>query len=387
MAVGDAVVSPRDARDRLRAYLQDRFQCQCVLLTGSGTQALTVALETGGSSIAALPAYNCYDIVTAAIGSRSRVLFYDIDPVSLSPDIDSLRRALERGARRVVAGNLFGFPLDWDTIRALCRQYDATLIEDAAQGLSSEWRGQIGGCFGDLTVLSFARGKGWTGGGGGALLIRRTGVDVPRLSHTGVAASLSTLAGLVSQWTLGRPALYGLPSAIPGLHLGVTRYRVPQEARTIPSVCAAVALRHAAVAEAAAEPRRLLAEKLREGLGRSRTVRGSLCRPLSGGVSGFLRLPIVASGEDEAHLLALEGRSLGLQRGYPRPLSCLPQVAALLEAPAHALSGAKLLSERLLTIPTHSLVSAADAEALTRLLTTELTRATRSHSSISISES
>src|SRR5690606_9592300 len=94
---------------------------------------------------------------------------------SLTPDGPSLRAALARRPAAVVAGSLYGFPLDWDGLRDACDDADALLIEDSAQGLGSGWKGRPGGSLGDLTVLSFGRGKGWSAGGGGALLARGRG--------------------------------------------------------------------------------------------------------------------------------------------------------------------------------------------------------------------
>ncbi|MEQ1857302.1 MAG: aminotransferase class I/II-fold pyridoxal phosphate-dependent enzyme, partial [Longimicrobiales bacterium] len=138
LAAWDAIRSPEGAREAFRAYLRERFNAPEAVLMASGTHALQLALEVAMAKrrgLVALPAYSCYDIVTAAVGAKVEATFYDIDPVSLSPDMQSLTQALEAGATTVVAGNLYGFPLDWDAIRAACDAHGAFLIEDAAQGL------------------------------------------------------------------------------------------------------------------------------------------------------------------------------------------------------------------------------------------------------------
>ena len=85
-------------------------------------------------------------------------MLYDICPENLGPDFDSLRRAVEAGARTVVVAHLFGIPVDLDRSRALCAEFGATLIEDAAQGAAGQWRGRPLGTYGSLGVLSFGRG-------------------------------------------------------------------------------------------------------------------------------------------------------------------------------------------------------------------------------------
>ena len=79
---------------------------------------------------------------------------------------ESLERALKRGAGVVVVAPLCGIPVDWDRVGRCLAPYGALAVEDAAQGHGAEWRGLPLGGLGTLSVLSFARGKGWTGGRG-----------------------------------------------------------------------------------------------------------------------------------------------------------------------------------------------------------------------------
>src|SRR5690625_7841010 len=86
------------------------------VLTGSGTDALQRAIvcacqRIGRGAVAAIPAYGCYDIATAAIGAEVRFFLYDIDPVTLGPDLDSLGSAIAAGASAVVVAPLYGAPV------------------------------------------------------------------------------------------------------------------------------------------------------------------------------------------------------------------------------------------------------------------------------------
>ncbi|MEX0907230.1 MAG: DegT/DnrJ/EryC1/StrS family aminotransferase, partial [Gemmatimonadota bacterium] len=221
--------SPDHAVVELEALLRQRFDAERVILFGSGTQALAAAIRAarkaaGGDRPVALPAFNCYDIAAAAIAADAPVLLYDIDPDTLGPDWASLRAALTAGAGAVVLASLYGYPIDWERATGLASGHGAILIEDAAQGSGGTWQGRALGSFGDLSVLSFGRGKGWTGGGGGALLLRHPDVHVPAPMPPGRGRGIrvATLAG--AQWLLSNPRLYGVPAAMPWLHLGETVY-------------------------------------------------------------------------------------------------------------------------------------------------------------------
>ncbi len=90
----------RRVRQSLDADLRSAYQPVGLYLTDSGTSALTLALrvaEAATHAPVALPAYCCYDVATAADGAGVPFHLYDIDPATLSPDMESLRRAFEAG--------------------------------------------------------------------------------------------------------------------------------------------------------------------------------------------------------------------------------------------------------------------------------------------------
>ena len=110
-----------DARQRVAGLLASRHGARRVLLLNSGTSALTLAMRAAGAgSIVALPAWCCYDVATAALGAGARVVHYDVDPATLTPDLASLRGALRQGATSVVVAALYGLVAPWDEIRPIC---------------------------------------------------------------------------------------------------------------------------------------------------------------------------------------------------------------------------------------------------------------------------
>ena len=174
--------------------------------------------EIGRQVAVAIPAFSCFDVASAAIGAGGPVILYDLDPLSLSPDLESLDRALAAGARIVVVAPLYGVPVDWDAIEDLASTYGATLIEDAAQGHGATHRRRPLGSLGEISTLSFGRGKGWTGGSGGAVLFaagesvaKRAARQRRRAARTSGPRRSSRRNG-----RLGRPSLYGIPQAVPG---------------------------------------------------------------------------------------------------------------------------------------------------------------------------
>jgi perosamine synthetase len=359
-ALAPALGDGAHERSALDAELRQAFGARDVVLVDSGTSALAMALRvtTPVDGIVALPAYACVDIGAAAIYARVRVRLYDVDPVTLSADLDSVSRVLAAGVDTIVASHLFGYPADVPAVAALAADHGAAVIEDAAQGAWGSLLGTRLGAFGPLTVLSFGRGKGMTGGGGGALLsIGERAPDAMTAAHTRIAApasSLRTLAVTTAQWALGRPALYALPSSIPALHLGETIYHPAHEPRSITS--ASASLVRAALARASDDltVRRRHADVLALAARSSRDL--SAVRPIAGAEPGYLRFPVRLA---DTRTWNREQPSLGIVHGYPDTLADLAALRSSLIGD-EKLPGARELQSSLVTLPTHSLLNEKD---------------------------
>ena len=337
--------------ERLRQLLSSEYGTTDLLLLDSGTSALRLAIEGAcaetGSDIVALPAYCCFDVATAAVGADARVALYDIRPETLGPDFDSLRDALEAGARVVVVAHLYGIPVDLDRSRELADEYGAVLIEDAAQGAGGSWRGEPLGSWGDLGILSFGRGKGRTGGGGGALLAnnfrgRSILTGVPAINRAG--GGLMKIAKLAAQWAFGRPSLYGIPASLPFLGLGETTYKEPWEPQGMDTGPAAALLVNW-------EPSKREEEVRREIFRLRHLSAASLSCLFSDGtaIPGGLRVPSLAFGDTGRDWS--QNRS-GRVEGYPLSLADLPELTGRLSWVSA--SSARDLASQLFTDPAHS---------------------------------
>jgi perosamine synthetase len=358
------------AEDHLRAILADHYHAEEVVLCASGTQALQLAIRLAadrspGASpegVVALPAYTCFDIASAAVGADVKVLFYDVDPETLSPDLESVARALEQGAGTVVVTPLYGIPIDWDGIEALTRSRGAVLIEDAAQSVGARWQGRRLGGLGELSVLSFGRGKGWTGGGGGALLLRGEAArPLPEEllgPRPGIREEIRRAVLTTAQWGLGRPGLYGIPARIPGLGLGETVYQTPRPVARMPHFSAVLAGRTAEVAESESVIRRAQVLVMEDRLARlQETGRLRLITPVFGGTPGYLRLPLLLKGGLHGLARLPWAERLGIRAGYPAILPHLPVLDPRVLEPSGPLPGATCLVQELITLPVHRFVS------------------------------
>lgn len=365
--VGAAMGFRADAGAAVSSALRRRYGCLDALLTDSGTSALILALRrmVPPRGTVAYPGYACIDLTTAALGAGVRVRLYDVDPVTLSPDLDSLRSAIRRGVDAIVVAHLYGYPADMIGVQKLAAEQGIPVIEDAAQAAGGTLHGAPLGSLGDVAILSFGRGKGTTGGSGGAILARTPAMadwtnSVRADLHPGSRGRMDVLS-LAAQRVLSHPYLYALPASTPGLKLGEMVYHPPRRPRGM-SAASAVILRWTLELETQeVSGRRARANDL---LSRMREIADvTAVRPIPGGESGFLRLALIDQTGTR-----MPSTDLGALRGYPLTLDQHPQLQPLLLAGERAGKGSYFLRDRLFTVPTHSHVGLSDRMRLTAWL-------------------
>ena len=356
----------------LERFLAFRYEAEQVRLFSSGTGALQEAIRAAmshvGHRVVVLPAFTCFDVAAAAVAVGARIRLYDLDPCSLGPDLDSLKRSLSGEPCAVVVSPLYGIPVDWDALTVLTSAAGALLVEDAAQGHGGLWCGRPLGSLGAVSVLSFGRGKGHTGGAGGAMMSRLGGPH-PQTNGSegnGLRGELQVAGVLAAQWVLARPELYGFPRALPWLHLGETVYRDAQPAAPMARAARASIMTLWSAAEREAQTRRANAGALSEALGVLAHV--SPITPPSNGTAGFLRFPVGLGRGWSGFSDVRRARRLGVAPSYPSSIADLPVVRKRLEEGRVRYPGAGQLARTLFTLPTHSRVTRADRDELLRML-------------------
>lgn len=106
-------------------------------------------------------------------------VFIDSEPNSWNMDPELLEKAIldrkektGKYPKAIIPVALYGMPYDCDKIMAIADKYGIPVVEDAAEGCGSRWKGQVLGTFGKFGVLSFNGNKMITTSGGGALICR-----------------------------------------------------------------------------------------------------------------------------------------------------------------------------------------------------------------------
>lgn len=157
------------------SWLENRFCAQKALLTTSGTAALEMAallsnIEPGDEVI--LPSYTFSSTATAFVLAGARLVFVDIRPDTMNLDENKIEDAITERSRVIVPVHYAGVSCEMDTIMDIADCHRLLVVEDAAQGVMSSYKGRPLGTIGDFGCFSFHETKNYSMGEGGAILIR-----------------------------------------------------------------------------------------------------------------------------------------------------------------------------------------------------------------------
>ena len=155
-------------------WLESNVGCSCALLTHSCTAALEMAailldIKEGDEII--MPSYTFVSTANAFVLRGGVPVFVDIRKDTLNIDEKRIEAAITSKTRAIVVVHYGGVSCEMDTIMSVASRYNILVVEDAAQGVMSKYKGRSLGSIGHLGCYSFHETKNIISGEGGALLV------------------------------------------------------------------------------------------------------------------------------------------------------------------------------------------------------------------------
>lgn len=159
---------------KCHAWLEARTGTNKALLTHSCTAALEMAailldIQPGDEVI--MPSYTFVSTANAFVLRGGVPVFVDIRPDTLNIDEQKIEAAITPRTKAIVPVHYAGVACEMDAIMTIAARHGLKVVEDAAQGIMSTYKGRPLGSIGDLGCLSFHETKNIISGEGGALLI------------------------------------------------------------------------------------------------------------------------------------------------------------------------------------------------------------------------
>lgn len=145
------------------------------LITTSCTHATEMAallcdIQPGDEVI--MPSYTFVSTANAFVLRGAKVVFVDIRPDTMNIDEKLIENAITKKTKAIVPVHYAGVACEMDTIMDIAKRNHLLVIEDAAQGVKSTYKGKPLGAIGDYGCYSFHETKNYSMGEGGALLIK-----------------------------------------------------------------------------------------------------------------------------------------------------------------------------------------------------------------------
>lgn len=156
-------------------WLENTTGTSKALLTTSCTHATELAailteIQPGDEVI--MPSYTFVSTADAFVLRGAKAVFVDIRPDTMNIDETLIEPAVTERTKCIVPVHYAGVSCEMDTILNIAKKHNLIVIEDAAQGIMSKYKGQILGTIGDYGCYSFHETKNFSMGEGGALLIK-----------------------------------------------------------------------------------------------------------------------------------------------------------------------------------------------------------------------
>lgn len=156
-------------------WIESKTGTKKALLTTSCTHATELAailadIKPGDEVI--MPAYTFVSTADAFVLRGATAVFVDIRPDTMNMDADLIEAAITDKTKAIVPVHYAGVSCDMDKIMEIAKKYNLVVVEDAAQGIMSTYKGKALGTIGDFGCFSFHETKNFSMGEGGALLIR-----------------------------------------------------------------------------------------------------------------------------------------------------------------------------------------------------------------------
>lgn len=156
-------------------WIEDTTGIAKALLTTSCTHATELAailcdIKPGDEVI--MPSYTFVSTADAFVLRGAKVVFVDIRPDTMNIDEKLIENVITDKTVAIVPVHYAGVSCEMDTIMEIAEKYNLKVVEDAAQGVMSKYKGKSLGTIGDYGCYSFHETKNYSMGEGGAILIR-----------------------------------------------------------------------------------------------------------------------------------------------------------------------------------------------------------------------
>ena len=368
------LVRPHVTMQRLQADFRAHFGVKHVWFVSSGKAALTLILRAlhtlSGRSQVVVPGYTCFSVPSAVVRAGLSIRLCDMNPNTFNLDFSRLAEVTDSDVLCVLATHLLGIGVDVPRVASICHPKGTFVVEDVAQAFGGESDGKPFGSIGDVSFLSFGRGKNITCGSGGVILTNDDRIgealaqEYAQLPGESVARQIQNWLEVAVTQLLIHPSRYWFPAGLPFLKLGETKFYADFPITRMDSVRAGLLRRWRKRLSRSTVSRVDHAEQIRR-------IVPSHVQPVTSSVPGrsvYLRFPLLMRSKQAKDVLCRRSveRGLGISALYPCAVKQIAELSGTLSS--QQVPQSTMIGERLVTLPTHEFVSDDDLVRLREAL-------------------
>lgn len=204
-------------------WLKTKTGAAGCLLTTSCTHATELAallcdIKPGDEII--MPSYTFVSTADAFVLRGAKVIFVDIRPDTMNINENLIENAITNKTKAIVPVHYAGVACEMDKIMEIAAAHDLYVIEDAAQGVMSEYKGKALGTIGDAGCYSFHETKNYSMGEGGAILLKnRDKIELAEIIREKGTNRSKFFRGQVDKYTWVEAGSSYLPSELNAAYL------------------------------------------------------------------------------------------------------------------------------------------------------------------------
>ncbi len=159
---------------RCHSWFEERLGCKKALLTTSCTHALemvAILIDIKKGDEVIMPSYTFVSTANAFVLRGAKIVFVDIRPDTMNINERKIEEAITPKTKAIVPVHYAGVACEMDAIMDIASRHNLFVVEDAAQGMMSTYKGKALGTIGHFGTYSFHETKNYTSAGEGGLLI------------------------------------------------------------------------------------------------------------------------------------------------------------------------------------------------------------------------
>lgn len=360
------IISRQDNIAELNKYIQTHTNTKHCFFVSTGRAAMILIINAlkktnvhNNKSSVIIPGYTCYSVASSVLRAGLDCKVADINPDTLSYDLDSLKKTCDKNTLAIITSSLYGMPNDMPEIERFAKENNIYLIDDAAQCLGGKINDRSIGSFGDVGLYSFDKGKNITSIQGGVIVTKSDEISsaiYDQLNSITKPSAKTILIDFIKQiiyTVLLPPNRYWITQRLPFLGLGKTVYESDYPIERYSNLMAGIALILIKKLKTLSSTRYLNSSEILSKLNND-LIRNIIPVPNASPV--YLRLPILANDHHQQTNIIhqLNKRGIGATRSYPEAIVNIPELVSYFREQADNTPNSIDIAKRIITLPVHA---------------------------------